>query len=93
MTTVIACYVVFRLFDTIPVGLGRVDGNSDNRANSAQFQLKLPAGADLCKRKFGETLLLFKSRVCDLNRGSTLFAGSAQLCFILKEDFTTGMSL
>ena len=32
------------------VGLGRVgsdDGNSDNRANSAQFQVKLLTGAEL----------------------------------------------
>ena len=29
------------------VGLGQVDGNSDNRANSAQFQVKLPTGAEL----------------------------------------------
>jgi hypothetical protein len=27
------------------------DGNSDNRANSAQFQVKLPNGAELGKRE------------------------------------------
>ena len=31
------------------VGSGRVDGNSDNGANSAQFQMKLPTGAELGK--------------------------------------------
>ena len=31
------------------VGSGWVDGNSDNRANSAKFQLKLPTGAELGK--------------------------------------------
>jgi hypothetical protein len=41
------------------VGSGRVgsdddDGNSDNRANSAQFQVKLPTGAELGKRKKGK---------------------------------------
>ena len=29
------------------VGSGQVDGNSDNKATSAQFQLKLPIGAEL----------------------------------------------
>ena len=28
---------------------GPVDGNRDNRANSAQFQLKLPTGAEIDK--------------------------------------------
>ena len=31
-----------------------MDGKSDNRANSAQFQLKLPTGAELGKNKKGE---------------------------------------
>ena len=31
------------------VGSGRVDGNSDNRANSAQFHVKLATGAELGK--------------------------------------------
>ena len=44
------------LFYTFPVGSGRVgsglvDGNSDNRANSAQFQVKLPTGAELGNRR------------------------------------------
>ena len=33
---------VFSFLDTFPGGPGQVDGNRDNRANSAQFQLKLP---------------------------------------------------
>jgi hypothetical protein len=33
------------------VGLGRVGDYSDNRANSAQFQMKLPTGAELGKMK------------------------------------------
>ena len=36
--------------DTFPVGRRAAaadDGNTDNKANSAQFQLKLPTGAEL----------------------------------------------
>ena len=40
------------------VGLDRVDGNSDKRANSAQFQVKLPTGAELGKNKiYGERIV------------------------------------
>ena len=40
------------LLDTFPGRVGSArsdDGNSDNRANSAQFQVKLPTGAELGK--------------------------------------------
>ena len=36
---------------------GRVDGNSDNRANSAQLQLKLPTGAELGKKAIKYVML------------------------------------
>ena len=40
-----------KLYYSGQVGSGQVgsddDGNSDNRANSAQFQVKLPTGAEL----------------------------------------------
>ena len=39
------------------VGSGRVDGNSDNRANSAQFQVKLPTGDELGNNKMNYTTL------------------------------------
>ena len=38
---VLSFFILFRL--------GRVDGNSDNRANSAQVQLNLPIRAELGK--------------------------------------------
>jgi hypothetical protein len=37
--------------DTFPDGQRTAGGNTDNRANSAQFQLKLPAGAELGKNR------------------------------------------
>ena len=54
------------------VGSGQVDGNSDNKATSAQFQLKLPTGAELGKKKeFLENLKVesihseLKCKYCD----------------------------
>ena len=45
------------------VGSGRVGGNSDNKANSAQFQVKLPTGAELgnndCGTAPGNLVLIF----------------------------------
>ena len=41
------------------VGSGQVDGNSDNRANSAKFQVKLPSGAELGNIQIMLVVVLF----------------------------------
>ena len=38
------------------VGSALLNGNSNNRANSAQFQVKLPSGAELGKKVNGSIL-------------------------------------
>ena len=57
-------------FETIPgrvrsgqVGSGQVDGNSDNKANSAQFQAKLPTGAELGKKPPLKPVLVFEIKL------------------------------
>ena len=51
-------FAVKSYFDTFSgsgrVRSGRVDGNSDNRANSAEFQLKLPTQSELGNMDHGK---------------------------------------
>ena len=67
-------------FDTFPVGsagsAGRV-GNSDNRANSAQFQVKLPTGAELGNIFGSEEKIDRKACEAELNKSKKRFVSES----------------